>query len=294
MRLIGSHVKKSRPSSGSWTPSRGARGRPRARPAASGCRQRLARVAPGGDERAPATGSRRRMARQAPRPGRAPSRAARERVPSERLTRSMVSDAPAQRPVQRGVRFSPKARTPSRKSSRAEARLANATSSASVAGSSWPSASSRARITPCSRERQGRVRGDPGRDLDRPRGHLARRHHLADEPPRQRLRRAHVARGEEQLARARRADRVDELAQAGVGVDEPEPRRRHPEPRLRAAHAQVAGQRELEPAADRVAAERRDDGAGTASSASTAASKGWAISAAASSAKRSRGSAPMS
>ena len=38
-----------------------------------------------------------------------------------------------------------------------------------------------------------------------------------------------AAADEEQLARARRADRVDELAQAGVRVDEAELRRRHPE-----------------------------------------------------------------
>jgi hypothetical protein len=51
---------------------------------------------------------------------------------------------------------------------------------------------------------------------------------------------------------------VQEAAQAGVGVDEAELGRRHPELDAVAGDAQVAGQRQLQAAADRVARQRRD------------------------------------
>ena len=80
-------------------------------------------------------------------------------------------------------------------------------------------------------------------------------------PQRQRRARVDVAGGEEQLARARLADGVQEAPQAGVGVDEPELGGRHPEQDRVGRDAQVAGERELEAAADGVArqrGERRD------------------------------------
>ena len=84
------------------------------------------------------------------------------------------------------------------------------------------------------------------------------RHDLVDQPPALGLLRRDVARREEQLARARGADRVDELAQPRVRVDEPEPGGRHPDLRVLGGQPQVAGERELQAAADRVPVERGD------------------------------------
>jgi hypothetical protein len=55
---------------------------------------------------------------------------------------------------------------------------------------------------------------------------------------------------------------VDELAQARVRVDEAQLGRRHAELRRAGRDAQVAGDRELQAAADRVAVERRTAGYG--------------------------------
>ena len=76
----------------------------------------------------------------------------------------------------------------------------------------------------------------------------------------------HCARGarvdppadEEQLARSRSPDRVDEFADAGVRVDQPELCRGHPKRDRARGDSQVTGERELEPAADRVAVEHRE------------------------------------
>ena len=54
------------------------------------------------------------------------------------------------------------------------------------------------------------------------------------------------------------ADRVEELAQAGVAVDQAELRRRHPQLGAGGADPQVAGNRQLEAAAEAVAVDRRD------------------------------------
>jgi hypothetical protein len=74
-----------------------------------------------------------------------------------------------------------------------------------------------------------------------------------------------------------------------VRVDEPEPSGWHPEPRLGAAHAQVAGQRQLEPAADGVPADRGDHRERNSVERLQRGVNGCATSAAASSAKRSSG-----
>ena len=107
-------------------------------------------------------------------------------------------------------------------------------------------------------ERERRVARDPRRVGDAPRLHLVRRHDLVDHAPLQGGARLDVARGEAQLPRAGGADRVDELAQPGVAVDEAQARRRHPELGLLGGDAQIAGQRQLEAAADRVPVERGD------------------------------------
>ena len=74
--------------------------------------------------------------------------------------------------------------------------------------------------------------------------------------------RVDVASEQEQLACAGRADRVQEAAQARVRVDEPELGRGHAKPDALLGHAQVAGQRELEASADRVAGKQRQRGVG--------------------------------
>src|SRR5581483_7410758 len=84
--------------------------------------------------------------------------------------------------------------------------------------------------------------------------------HRVDQAPLARGAGIYPAADEEQLARSRRADRLDELPDPGVRIDEPELRGRHPERDLGGGDAQVACERELQPAADRVAVERRDGG----------------------------------
>ena len=78
-----------------------------------------------------------------------------------------------------------------------------------------------------------------------------------DEAPGARRAGVDPAADEEQLARPRGADDVDELADPGVRVDEAELRRRHPERDRRRGDPQVARDRELQPATDRVAVQER-------------------------------------
>src|SRR3954471_19775884 len=87
---------------------------------------------------------------------------------------------------------------------------------------------------------------------------------LVDHPPLQRDGGADVAAREEQVARPRHPDDVDEAPQAGVRVDEAQLRRRHAELGRLRGEAQVAGERELETAADGVAVEGGDGGIGEA------------------------------
>ncbi len=104
-----------------------------------------------------------------------------------------------------------------------------------------------------------------------------------------------VAPGEEELLGAGEADRVEELAQAGVAVDEAELDRRHAELGAGGADPQVAGDRQLQAAADAVAVDRGDGRPGDdCASASIAAWKGWATSASASRSKVSEGIEAMS
>ena len=156
---------------------------------------------------------------------------------------------------QRGSRFSVKARTPSAKSSERNAASRSACSSATSASSSGGSSARSTRLLP--RTRQRRERRDLGGQRDSVIGDVV--DDLVHQAPGQRRVRRDRARGQEQLAGAGGADRVDEPPQPGVRVDDAEPRRRHPELRARRAHAQVAGERELQPAAERVPAHRGHD-----------------------------------
>ena len=148
-----------------------------------------------------------------------------------------------------------KALTPSAKSSERNAASRSACSSASSAGSSGGISACSTRLLP--RSESGESAAISRRQRDGALGHVV--DDLVDEAPGERLRRVDRPRREEQLARAGGADRVDEAPQAGVRVDDAEARRRHPERAPRRADAQVAGQRELQPAAERVAGQRGDD-----------------------------------
>ena len=64
--------------------------------------------------------------------------------------------------------------------------------------------------------------------------------------------------GEQKVLRPRRPDQFDEATRLGVTVDEAELRRRHGEIGVGRAEAQIAGQRQPEPAADRVSPQDRD------------------------------------
>ena len=111
----------------------------------------------------------------------------------------------------------------------------------------------------------------------------------------ERGRRVDVAAEQEQLARARRADRVDEAAQARVRVDEAELRRRHAE--LDPVLARRAGRRRAPAPARRRScgpAASRASGRGSASSASIASVNGCATSRSARSSNSSSGISPMS
>src|SRR3954451_25325550 len=81
---------------------------------------------------------------------------------------------------------------------------------------------------------------------------VGRQHDRVDEAPALAGARVDVAPEQEQLAGARDADRGDEPPQPGVRVHEPELRRWHAEADAVRGDAQVARQRQLEPAPDRV------------------------------------------
>src|SRR5437588_394326 len=78
-------------------------------------------------------------------------------------------------------------------------------------------------------KRSRRVAGQLARGLQRAGLELLRARELVDQSPAERRRRVDPAPEQEQLPRPGRPDDVDELADPGVGVDEPELRRWHPE-----------------------------------------------------------------
>ncbi len=106
--------------------------------------------------------------------------------------------------------------------------------------------------------RERRVGGDLGRQLDGGLLEPLGADDFVDEADLLGAGGLEVAAGEEELLGARQAHRVEELAQAGVAVDEAELDRRHPQLRAGGADPQVAGDRQLQPAADAVAVDRRD------------------------------------
>src|SRR6266540_1010399 len=102
------------------------------------------------------------------------------------------------------------------------------------------------------------VRGDLARELDGGVLDLAIRDDLVHEPDPLGVLGVEVSPDEEQLSCPRRADRVDELLEARVAVDQPKLGGRHPDLHARGGESQVAAEGELEPTAERVAVERRD------------------------------------
>ena len=136
-------------------------------------------------------------------------------------TSGRACELDAHRPFQRAGRFSPKARTPSRMSSEWKLASRSSMSSRSTSGSSCPSAASSSRIDALvAAHAQRRVGGEVLGEVERHALEVGGADDLVDEPPAQRRARVDVARGEEELARARRADGVQEAPQPGVRVDE--------------------------------------------------------------------------
>ena len=170
---------------------------------------------------------------------------------------SRAAHVRAHRPVQRGLRFSAKAWIPSRKSSEPKHDSRRETSSASCA---W--AEHRVRVERLDRllvaaHRERRVGRDRRRQLDPGFLELVVGDDLVDEADLLGPFGLEVAPGQEQLLGARQADRVEELAEAGVAVDQPQFRRRHPQLRPGRADPHVAGDRQLEAAAEAVAVDHR-------------------------------------
>src|SRR3954454_19835298 len=108
-------------------------------------------------------------------------------------------------------------------------------------------------------ERQRRVGRDLGREREYGLLELVGVHDLVHEPHGTGAVGVHVAAGEEQLVRVREAAHLHEATQPGVTVDEPDLGRRHAELHAVDGHADVAGHRQLEAAAERVAVDRGDD-----------------------------------
>ena len=158
----------------------------------------------------------------------------------------------------RGGRFSANARIPSRMSSEAnDARRSSISSRSTSSAQLALRAQQGCDHALVAELGQRRVARQLARQLERRRLELVSCATRLTRPQLERRRRVDVAAEQEQLARARRADRVDEPPQAGVRVHEPQLRRRHPQLDAVRGHPQVACQRELQPAADRVARQRR-------------------------------------
>ena len=104
----------------------------------------------------------------------------------------------------------------------------------------------------------GRQRRGP---LEGPVEHRLGRHHLVDEPHRQRLVGAHLTAGEDQVLGPARADQAREALGAAAAGDDAEQDLRLAEASLLAGDAEVAGQRQLAAAAQGEARDRRDGGA---------------------------------
>ena len=109
-------------------------------------------------------------------------------------------------------------------------------------------------------QREGRVvRDAPGERLHRGR-QLVRRHHLVHHADLVGAPRVDGLAGEEQVARVRGPDDLHQLLAEREGDHQPDARQRHAEPRGLRGHAQVAVQRQLAAARDRIPVERGDRG----------------------------------
>ena len=115
------------------------------------------------------------------------------------------------------------------------------------------------RAHPIGAHRSLRQRGELVRELLGGGARLAARHDAVDEPHRERLVGASTgAAGEDQIERARQADQARQADRAAVDQRHAEAAAEHAEHRVLLGDAQVAPQRELEPAGDRVARDRGD------------------------------------
>ena len=162
-------------------------------------------------------------------------------------------------PSTAGWRFSAKARMPSRKSSEEKQDSRRATRPASCCSVSSGFGVEQVDRVLVAAHRERRVGGDLGGQRDR------RRPRARSSPTTSLTRPIRSARSASRLRPVRnsslvagQADRVEELAQAGVAVDQAELRRRHPQLGAGGADPQVAGDRQLEAAAEAVAVDRRD------------------------------------
>ena len=155
----------------------------------------------------------------------------------------------------------------------------SSTSSRSRSSGTCPGTAQRADDRLVAGERQRRVGGDLRR---RARSvcssSSAALDHVVHEAHRERPVGVDVAADEEQLVRVRDSADVDELRQPGVRVDQAELGRRHADLDAARGDPDVARERELEPAADRVAVERGDHGVGVALERLDRVVNGWATS----------------
>ena len=193
------------------------------------------------------------------------SRLARSILPIRSISSAIVGSAAASAlrplaligPASRARRFSPKARMPSRRSSEEKQDSRSATSPASCCSlrtGRGVEQVDRAACCRASRAARWRRSRPPAATDSRPSRSSSTT--SLTSPIRSARAALEVAAGEEQLLGPREPDRVEELAQAGVAVDQAELRRRHPQLGAGGADPQVAGDRQLEAAAEAVAVDR--------------------------------------
>ena len=158
-----------------------------------------------------------------------------------------------------GARRCANARIPSRMSCEAnEARRSSISSLFDVAAAAVPRAPAARRSRACCRAAaSGELPASSPASCDVSASSSAAGATRLTSPQLQRRRGVDVFAEQEQLARARRADRVDEPSQPGVRVHQPELRRRHTELDALLRDPDVAGERQLQSPTDRVSRQRR-------------------------------------
>ena len=156
----------------------------------------------------------------------------------------------AQRPSNTGLRFSAKAATPSAKSCvRAQQAVGEALE---VQADVALRARGRARAWPC-RSASGAAAASSSASAAVARVELGARHDLGHEAPGQRLLRADAPAAQHHVLGARQADQPHEPLGAAGARDHPERDLGQRELHVVGRHAEVAGQRELQPDAEAVA-----------------------------------------